>query len=79
MPIPALIPAIVSALAWIGIDLGISMAMSDTSEVSYVTGLDFSSFIEAYWLSVILYLLMVAAAIILAVPKHSNNGADFRY
>ena len=77
---PAIIPAIASALAWIGIDLGISYLTSDSTDVSYVSGLDFSQFVEAYWLSLLLYSLMMASAIWLAIPKqaHSNNGPGCR-
>ena len=76
--LPALIPAIASALAWIGIDLGISYLTSDSTDVSYVSGLDFSQFIEAYWLSLLLYALMMVSAIALAIPTHSNNGPGRR-
>jgi hypothetical protein len=76
--LPAIIPAIASALAWIGIDLGISYLTSDSTDVSYVSGLDFSQFIEAYWLSLLLYALMMVSAIALAIPTHSNNGPGRR-
>ena len=77
--LPAIIPAIASALAWVGIDLGISYLTSDSTDVSYVSGLDFSQFIEAYWLSLLLYALMMVSAIALAIPKsHSNNGPGRR-
>ena len=78
--LPAIIPAIASALAWVGIDLGISYLTSDSTDVSYVSGLDFSQFIEAYWLSLLLYALMMVSAIALAIPKqtHSNNGPGCR-
>ena len=75
---PAIIPAIASALAWIGIDLGISYLTSDSADVSYVSGLDFSQFIEAYWLSLLLYMLMMVSAIALAIPTCSNNGTGRR-
>ena len=74
-----MIPAIASALTWIGIDLGISYLTSDSTDVSYVSGLDFSQFIESYWLSLLLYTLMMASAIWLAIPKqHTNNGPGRR-
>ena len=77
--LPAIIPAIASALAWVGIDLGISYLTSDSTDVSYVSGLDFSQFIEAYWLSLLLYALMMVSAIALAIPKsYSNNGPGRR-
>jgi hypothetical protein len=76
--LPALIPAIASALAWIGIDLGISYLTSDSADVSYVSGLDFSQFIESYWLSLLLYSLMMVSAVALAIPTRSNNGPGRR-
>ena len=74
MVLPALIPAIGSALAWIGIDLGISYLTRDETDVSYVSGLDFSQFLEGYWLSLLLYSLMMASAIWLAIPKQSHSN-----
>ena len=79
MVLPAIIPAIASALAWIGIDLGISYMTSDTTDVSYVSGLDFSQFLELYWLSLLIYSVMMVSAIALAIPKpHSNDGWEGR-
>ena len=79
MVLPAIVPAIASALAWIGIDLGISYLTSDSTDVSYVSGLDFLQFIEAYWLSLLLYALMMVSAIALAIPKsHSNDVSGHR-
>ena len=78
MVLPALIPAIVSALAWVGIDLGISYLTSDSTDVFYVSGLDFSQFLELYWLSLLIYSLMMVSAVALAIPKHSNNGPGCR-
>ena len=78
MVLPALIPAIASALAWVGIDLGISYLTQDSTDVSYVSGLDFSQFLELYWLQLALYILMMASAIAIAIPKHSNNGPGRR-
>ena len=79
MVLPAIIPAIGSALAWIGIDLGISWFTRDSSDVSYVSGLDFQQFIGAYWLPLLIYALMMASAIALAIPKHKNDGWETRY
>jgi hypothetical protein len=78
MVLPAIVPAIASALAWVGIDLGISYLTSDSTDVSYVSGLDFSQFIESYWLSLLIYALMMVSAIVLAIPKHTNDGAGHR-
>ena len=79
MVLPALIPAIASALAWVGIDLGISYMTSDSTDVSYVSGLDFSQFIELYWLSLLIYSMMMVSAVALAIPKsHSNDVSGHR-
>ena len=79
MVLPALIPAIASALAWVGIDLGISYMTSDSTDVSYVSGLDFSQFIELYWLSLLIYSMMMVSAVALAIPKsHSNDVPGHR-
>ena len=78
MVLPAIVPAIASALAWVGIDLGISYLTSDSTDVSYVSGLDFSQFLESYWLPLLLYTLMMVSAIVLAIPKHTNDGAGHR-
>ena len=80
MVLPAIIPAIASALAWIGIDLGISYLTKDSDSVTYVSGLDFSQFLEAYWLPLLIYALMMVSAIALAIPKqHSNDVPGIRY
>ena len=78
MVLPAIVPAIASALAWVGIDLGISYLTSDSTDVSYVSGLDFSQFLESYWLPLLIYVLMMVSAIWLAIPKHMNDGAGHR-
>ena len=80
MVLPAIIPALASALAWIGIDLGISYLTKDSDSVTYVSGLDFSQFLEAYWLPLLIYALMMVSAIALAIPKqHSNDVPGIRY
>ena len=80
MVLPAIIPAVVSALTWIGIDLGISYLTTDSTDVHYVSGLDFQQFIGAYWLPLLLYALMMASAIALAIPKsHKNDGREDRF
>ena len=80
MVLPAIIPAIASALAWIGIDLGISYLTKDSADVTYVSGLDFSQFLEAYWLPLLIYALMMVSAIAMAIPKqHSNDVPGIRY
>ena len=78
MPLPAIIPAIASMLAWVGIDLGISWLTQDDSGVEYVSGLDFQSFLGIYWLPVLLYSLLILTAVYLAIPKQSNNGREIR-
>ncbi len=74
MPVPALVGGLVSVLGWIGIDLGISHLTEGS--VEYVRGLDFPTFIEAYWLPVLLYSAIALASIWFAVPK--NDGRGFR-
>ena len=79
MVLPAIIPAIASALAWVGIDLGISYLTSDSTDVSYVSGLDFSQFLELYWLSLLIYSFMMVSAVALAIPKsHSKDVPGYR-
>ena len=79
MVLPAIVPAIASALAWVGIDLGISYLTSDSTDVSYVSGLDFSQFLESYWLPLLIYALMMVSAIWLAILKqHSNDVPGHR-
>ena len=72
MPIPAIIGTIASVLGWIGIDLGISWITDDTS-VEYVRGLDFPSFIELYWLSLLLYGAVILAGLWIALPKNESG------
>ncbi len=74
MPVPALVGGIVSILAWVGIDLGISHLTE--GGVEYVRGLDFMTFIEAYWLPVLLYASIALIAVWYAVPP--NDGRGFR-
>ena len=78
MPLPAIIPAIASMLAWVGIDLGISWIFQDGTEVAYISGLGFADFIGLYWLQLLLYLLLICSSIYLAIPKHKNNGWEGR-
>ena len=75
MVLPALIPAIASLVGWIGIDLGISWLTRDEADVQYVSGLDFSTFLEYYWLQLLLYGLMIASAAIIAIPKPKHMKA----
>ncbi len=75
MPIPALIGGIASILAWVGIDLGISHLTEGS--VEYVRGLDFPTFIEIYWLPVLIYASIAFASVWMAVPK--NDGRGFRH
>lgn len=71
MPLPAIIGPIVSILAWVGIDLGLSKIMG-SDDVAYVRGLDFPSFMEIYWPAVLIYALLVIMGLWIAFPK--NNG-----
>ena len=77
MPIPAIIGTIASVLGWIGIDLGISWLTDDT-KVEYVRGLDFPSFIELYWLSLLLYGAVMLVGLWIALPK-KDVGRGPRY
>lgn len=73
MPIPAIIGTIASVLGWIGIDLGISWLTSDSTNVEYVRGLDFPSFIELYWLSLLLYVAVMLMGLRIALPKNAGG------
>lgn len=75
MPLPALIPAIGSLLGWIGLDLGIFWLTRGGDSVGYVLGLDFPTFIQYYWLQLLLFGLMMVAAVIVAIPKRRNTNA----
>ncbi len=74
MPVPALVGGIASILGWIGIDLGLSYLTEGS--VEYVRGLDFPTFIESYWLPVLLYSAIALVAVWYAVPP--NDGDGFR-
>lgn len=78
MPIPAIIGTIASVLGWIGIDLGISWLTSDSTNVEYVRGLDFPSFIGLYWLSLLLYGAVMLVGLWIALPKNAG-GRGPRY
>ena len=54
MVLPAIIGPILSALAWLGVDIAIDRYLPDDS-VTYVTGLDFPNFIATHWPTVLLY------------------------
>ncbi len=71
MPIPAIVGTIVSVLGWIGIDLGISWLTKGDLQVEYVRGLDFPSFIELYWLSLLLYGAAMLAVLRIALPGNA--------
>jgi len=72
--IPAIIPALVSILGWVGIDLGISWLTREQSEAVYVMGMGPQEFLETHWLPLLLYILMAASAVSLALPRRKNNG-----
>jgi hypothetical protein len=67
------IPPIVSALAWIGIDLGLDFLMGDES-VQIVGGMDAGMFFELYWMEVICIIVIVAVGIWFANPKRNKKG-----
>ena len=73
MVLPAIIGPILSALAWLGVDIAIDRYLPDDS-VTYVIGLDFPNFIATYWPSVLLYSSIVAIGIGLALPRQKEHG-----
>ena len=73
MVLPAIIGPILSALAWLGVDIAIDRYLPDDS-VTYVTGLDFPNFIATHWPTVLLYTSIVMMGIWLAFPKRSEHG-----
>ena len=73
MVLPAIIGPILSALAWLGVDIAIDHYLPDDS-VTYVTGLDFPNFIATHWLTVLLYASIVLIGIWLAFPKRREHG-----
>ena len=73
MVLPAIIGPILSALAWLGVDIAIDRYLPDDS-VTYVTGLDFSNFIVTHWPTVLLYASIIAVGIWLAFPKRREHG-----
>lgn len=73
MVLPAIIGPIISALAWLGVDIAIDHYLPDDS-VTYVTGLDFPNFIATHWPTVLLYTSIVMIGIWLAFPKRSEHG-----
>jgi len=72
--IPAFVPALLSVLGWIGIDLGISWLTMDRSEAVYVQGMGAEEFLSSHWLLLLLYMLMAATAVAVAVPRTPNDG-----
>ena len=73
MVLPAIIGPILSALAWLGVDIAIDRYLPDDS-VTYVTGLDFPNFIATHWSTVLLYASIIAVGIWLAFPKRREHG-----
>ena len=71
--VPAIIPALVSILGWVGIDLGISWLTREQSEVVYAMGMGPQEFLDTHGLPLLLYLLMAASAVSLALPKRRKN------
>lgn len=74
MPLPAIIGPILSVLAWIGVDLGLSQIMGP--DVEYVRGLDFQTFIGTYWPALLIHASLVAVGLLIAFPK--NDGRVLR-
>ena len=73
MVLPAIIGPILSALAWLGVDIAIDHYLPDDS-VTYVTGLDFPNFIATHWPTVLLYSSIVVIGIRLAFPRKREHG-----
>ena len=73
MVLPAIIGPILSALAWLGVDIAIDRYLPDDS-VTYVTGLDFPNFIATHWSTVLLYASIIAVGTWLAFPKRREHG-----
>lgn len=73
MVLPAIIGPIISALAWLGVDIAIDHYLPDDS-VTYVTGLDFPNFIVTHWPTVLLYSSIVVIGICLAFPRKREHG-----
>ena len=67
--IAALVKSLASILGWIGLDFGISYLTGSGDSYTYVYGLDFASFLEAYWVSLLIYLLAALTVVWFAVPK----------
>ena len=73
MVLPAIIGPIISALAWLGVDIAIDHYLPDDS-VTYVTGLDFPNFIVTHWPTVLFYSSIVVIGICLAFPRKREHG-----
>lgn len=64
--------AIVSFVAYIAADLGLSWFNRDS--VSYVEGLDLSTFLSGYWLPFLLFILLMIGGIWLSIPNENVRG-----
>lgn len=78
MPLPALVGPILSILAWVGIDLGLSAIMGGGDKVELVAGMDFPTFIGSYWPSVPILISIIVLAVAIAFPRQSNDVSAHR-
>ena len=76
MPLPALIGPILSALAWVGVDLGISALLGGGDKVELVAGMDFPTFISLYWPSIPILVSVIVLGLVIAFPKSNNVSAN---
>jgi hypothetical protein len=68
-------PAILGFVAYIAADLGISW-FTRTEATNVIGGMDFLTFIQGYWFSMLLFCILIVVGVWIAIPKHvrSNNG-----
>ena len=67
------IPPILSALAWVGIDLGLSFLTDDGTKVNFAPGMDAGTFFSEFWFFLLIIVVWSAIMISVAHPK-MNKG-----
>jgi hypothetical protein len=72
------IPPIVSALAWVGIDLGLSFLMDDKTTVSFAPGMDSGMFFSEYWFFLLIIFGWTLLMILIANPKRNTTKGGER-
>ena len=77
MALPALVGPILSVLAWVGIDLGLSAIIGGGDEVELVAGMDFPTFIGLYWPFIPIMAAVILIGLLIAFPK-SNDVSVYR-